>query len=99
MTEDQLKACRTLNLAPTPGWMIVSAVRYAIRRETYIAKETQDWLMDNLRWLDHDTRGRIMIDIERDLLDERINTIDAPGWRRVAEKLSTHESLDEVSDG
>jgi len=46
-----------------PGWMIVSAIRYALGRKTSIVSTTCKWVVKNWRFINAATREQIKHDI------------------------------------
>ena len=46
-----------------PGWMIVSAIRYALGRKTAIVSTTCEWVVKNWSFIDATTKEQIKHDI------------------------------------
>ena len=49
---------------PIPDWFIISAVRYALGRQTYIIADTTDWLLLHWEELPGRARATVRADVE-----------------------------------
>lgn len=78
---------------PVPSWMLISAVRYALGRQTYVVQETTQYLLHCLHKFDEGVRAVIIQDI-RDAVERaeaRGTTlgmdIDHDDWKRVLDRF------------
>lgn len=68
------------------GYMIISALRYAIRRSTLMPSIITDFIRRNITILDINTLKTAMKDIENELAWGGIN--DSELWRKLKEDLA-----------
>lgn len=82
---------------PVPGWVVVSAVRYALGRKTYIVGMTVDLVINLWPDLDDGTRQIILRDVGEELaLWQRVpdfapHQCDVDEWNRLLEATKGSE--------
>lgn len=74
----------------TPDFIVLSAVRYALGRATYIVEETVRWLETNWSRLNSTTQVLIQRDVQRGLDEGHAGMdIDRLAWERVVARPIT----------
>jgi len=73
------------NRIPLDRQMLVSAVRYALGRQTYIVHWTVSEVLRVWPDLDAHTKEIIRRDVTAALTEGRIHDIDRPDWQRITE--------------
>ena len=82
---------KPIPLTPADEFLVVSAVRYARGRATYIVEETCEWVIDHWPELSDNTRAviardvRLEVELRRAEGDKQsaLSRIDNPYWERL----------------
>ena len=82
---------RPILLYPVDEFLVISAVRYARGRATYIVEETCEWVIAHWEQLSDNTRAVIARDVELEVKLRReqgdelatIARIDNPAWEKL----------------
>lgn len=82
------------------GFIVVSALRYALWRHSYAVSLTADYIRDNWQYLNEKTRHNIILDIEEHLenvRDEWANDplcdMDLKTWENLLNDLKSNGSI------
>ena len=84
-----------IRLTPADEFLVISAVRYARGRATYIVEETCEWVIDHWPELSDNTRAviardvRLEVQLRRDEGAEQsaLSRIDNPAWERLLDTV------------
>lgn len=82
-------------LYPVDEFLVISAVRYARGRATYVVEETCEWVIDHWEQLSENTRRviardvRLEVELRRAEGEEQsaLTRIDNPAWERLLDTV------------
>lgn len=86
---------KPIQITPDSEFLVVSAVRYARGRATYIVEETCEWVIDHWAELSENTRAVIARDVRLEVELRRaegaeqstLARIDNPAWERLLDTV------------
>lgn len=86
---------RPIPLTPVDEFLVISAVRYARGRATYVVEETCEWVIDHWEQLSENTRRVIARDValevqlrrEEGAKQSALARIDNPFWEKLLDKV------------
>lgn len=86
---------RPIPLTPVDEFLVISAVRYARGRATYVVEETCEWVTEHWEQLSENTRAVIARDVELEVQWRReqgdelayVARIDNPAWEALLDTV------------
>lgn len=86
---------KPIQLYPVDEFLVISAVRYARGRATYIVEETCEWVIAHWEQLSDNTRAVIARDVELEVKLRReqgdelayVARIDNPAWEKLLDTV------------
>lgn len=86
---------KPIPMYPVDEFLVISAVRYARGRATYVVEETCEWVIDHWAELSENTRAVIARDVQMEVKLRReqgdelatIARIDNPAWEKLLDTV------------